>query len=86
MAPDAHCSANRKGREALLALLDCIPPQVASCAPDPGVTLSGLPCAFASQHMCWNWNCLMYAPCPQQFLLVSLCRCVQSDPAFLPPL
>lgn len=26
MAPDAHCSENRKGREALLALLDCVPP------------------------------------------------------------
>lgn len=37
MTPDAHCSENRKGLEALLALLDCIPP--AGGAPDAGVTL-----------------------------------------------
>lgn len=49
--PDAHFSENRKGLEALLALLDRIPPTGGELCPDPGVSLRFASCFCLSAHV-----------------------------------
>lgn len=94
MTPDAHCSENREGLEALLALLDCIPPAGGELCLDPGVTpqvcfvplqASSAPFLCLSAHVL-DLELPNVCTLSSAVLLVSLCRCVQSDPAFLPPL